>query len=94
MKVNLLVALALGVSTVLTATPAFAGTKPASAAPKKYVNCAALQHDLPHGVARIGGTDKVKGKTKAVASFAVDTAAYNANKRLDADKDGVACEKR
>ncbi|WP_433209238.1 excalibur calcium-binding domain-containing protein [Dactylosporangium sp. CS-047395] len=64
------------------------------AAPKRYVNCAALQHDFPHGVARAGATDKVARRAKPVTTFTVNQAAYDANKRLDADKDGVACERR
>ncbi|MFI5911601.1 excalibur calcium-binding domain-containing protein [Dactylosporangium sp. NPDC051541] len=82
------VAVLLGVAAALPSAPAFA------AAPKKYVNCTALQHDYPHGVARAGGTDKVKGKTKPVTTFTVNPAAYNLNKRLDGDNDGVACERR
>ena len=91
MRGKIWVALALGAAVVIPATPASAAT---TKAPKKYVNCTALQHDLPHGVARTGGTDKVKGKTKPVTTFTVNTALYNANKRLDGDNDGVACEKK
>lgn len=96
MKGRVLMAIALGAAVALPGTPAFAAAPKAPKAPvvKKYVNCTALQHDFAHGVARTGGIDKVTGKTKPVTTFAVNTAVYNANKRLDADNDGVACEKR
>ena len=68
---------------------------PAEAAAKKYANCAALNKTYKHGVARKGAQDKVKGSTKPVTNFTVNTAVYNANKaKLDRDKDGIACEKR
>ncbi|MDP9795590.1 hypothetical protein J2S43_004102 [Catenuloplanes nepalensis] len=66
-------------------------------APKKppvYKNCAAMNAAHPHGVARYGSIDKVRGKTKPVTKFKVMTAVYLANTHLDRDKDGVACEKR
>jgi hypothetical protein len=68
---------------------------PADAAARKFVNCTALHKVYKHGVARKGAKDKVSGHTKPVTNFAVNTAVYNANKKkLDRDKDGVACEKR
>ena len=83
------------VAAVLLGCAALVPSGPAqAAAPKRYVSCAALQHDYVHGVARPGGTDKVRGKTKPVTTFTVNQAAYTANKRLDADTDGVACERR
>jgi hypothetical protein len=83
-----LTVLLLGFGATLAPAPAYA------AAPKRYINCTALQHDFAHGVARAGAVDKVKGRTKPVTTFTVNPAAYNANKRLDRDKDGVACERR
>ena len=67
---------------------------PAEAAATKYKNCTALQKKYKHGVAKKGAKDKVKGSTKPVTTFTVNTPVYNANKALDRDKDGVACEKR
>jgi uncharacterized membrane protein len=68
---------------------------PAEAAAKTYKNCTALNKVYKHGVARKGAKDKVRGSTKPVTTFTVNTAVYNANKKkLDRDKDGVACEKR
>jgi hypothetical protein len=67
---------------------------PADAAAKKYANCTALHKAYKHGVGRKGAKDKVRGTTKPVTNFTVNTAVYNANKaKLDRDKDGVACEK-
>ena len=68
----------------------------AAAAPaaRKFANCAALNRVYPHGVGKSGATDKVKGKTKPVTNFTRNNAIYAANTKSDADKDGVACEKR
>jgi excalibur calcium-binding domain-containing protein len=70
---------------------------PAQAAPpkpKKFLNCADLNKIYPHGVARKGARDEVKGKTKPVTAFTVQPATYTLNKASDRDKDGIACEKR
>jgi hypothetical protein len=67
-------------------------TSPAEASAKHYKNCTALHQKYKHGVAKKGAKDKVKGSTKPVTTFKVSTSVYNANKKLDRDKDGVACE--
>lgn len=67
---------------------------PAEAAAKKFKNCTALNKTYKHGVGKKGAKDKVRGSTKPVTNFKVSTALYNANKKMDRDKDGVACEKR
>lgn len=51
-----------------------------------------MHHSYKHGVGRVGAHDHVAGKTKPVTNFHVSTAIYNANHKLDRDKDGVACE--
>lgn len=75
----------------------------AAAPAKRYPRCKALQQDYPHGVAKSGARDKVRGKTKPVKNFTVNTRVYNLNNKrdkftgeydLDRDNDGVACEKR
>ncbi|QRY62824.1 excalibur calcium-binding domain-containing protein [Gordonia sp. PDNC005] len=67
----------------------------ADAAPaKRYANCSALNKDFRHGVARPGGRDLVKGKSKPARGYAVNRAVYSKNTHLDRDKDGVACEKK
>lgn len=59
-----------------------------------FKNCTAMHKTYPHGVGRKGAKDKVRGKTKPVTTFYVNTTLYNANTRLDADHDGIACEKK
>jgi Excalibur calcium-binding domain len=65
-----------------------------TAAARVFANCTAMNKVYPHGVGRKGAKDRVSGSTKPVTTFAVNTAVYNANKKSDRDKDGVACEKR
>ena len=67
---------------------------PVTTSAKTYANCDALHKKYPHGVGKKGAKDKVSGSAKPVKNFTVSTAAYNANKKSDRDKDGVACEKR
>ncbi|MER5456575.1 excalibur calcium-binding domain-containing protein [Micromonospora sp. NPDC002389] len=83
----LVVTLALAGGTVAVVSPA-------QAAPTKFKNCTALNKKYRHGVGKKGARDKVRGRTKPVTNFKVSTAIYNANTKLDRDKDGVACEKR
>ena len=59
---------------------------------KTYANCAALNVDYPHGVARAGAVDHVTSGTP-VTNFTVNDAVYNANAGSDRDGDGIACEK-
>lgn len=65
----------------------------AATKPKVYKSCTALNKAYPKGIARKGAKDKAVGGHKAVTGFKVNTALYNANKKLDKDKDGIACEK-
>jgi hypothetical protein len=65
----------------------------ASASVPHFSNCTAMHHTYKHGVGKAGAHDKVRGHTKPVTNFKVSTAIYNANKKMDRDKDGVACEK-
>jgi hypothetical protein len=84
---------------LLVGVLAFAGTTavaatPAQAAARTYKNCTALNKVYKHGVGRKGAKDKVRGNTKKVTNFKVSNALYQANKKSDRDKDGIACEKR
>lgn len=58
-------------------------------------NCTNLQKQWKHGVGRSNAVDKTSGKK--VTNFYRNTKAYNTavahNGTLDADKDGIACEK-
>ncbi len=64
----------------------------ADAAPVKYKNCTALNAKYRHGVGLKGAKDHTTGKP--VTTFTVNNALYTANRSLDRDKDGIACEKK
>ena len=66
----------------------------APAKPPVFANCSKLNQKFPHGVGKKGAKDHVSGKSKPVKNFTVNNAIYNANRKLDRDKDGIACEKR
>jgi hypothetical protein len=55
-----------------------------------YKNCTALNKVYPGGVALPGAVNK-GGLTRYEPTF--NRALYNANKKSDRDKDGIACEK-
>ncbi|MBA8793819.1 hypothetical protein FHX74_001424 [Friedmanniella endophytica] len=94
LRTSVLTLTALAVATV----PVAVAPSQADAAGYRYKNCTALHKKYPHGVGKSGAKDRVRGKTKPVTTFKRSTKIYKAvvkaNKRLDADKDGVACEKR
>lgn len=87
---RLIVVAIVGVSTAMTVPV------PAQAATGLYANCSALHRKYPHGLGRSNATDKTSGRP--VTTFTRDTRAYNAamkaNRNLDRDNDGIACEKR
>jgi len=63
-------------------------------APKKYANCKALQKDYPSGVSRaVDVVDKGRKPGASGPLPIVNPDVYNLNKKLDRDKDGIACEK-
>jgi len=90
----------VGALTALALALPMAGalSTPAEAVSYHYKNCTALHKHFKHGVGKSGANDKVRGKTKPVTNFKKSTKIYKAaikyNRRLDADHDGVACEKR
>ena len=63
---------------------------PANAAAKVFKNCTELNKVYPGGVA-LPGAVNAGGATKKAPKY--DKALYNANKKSDRDKDGIACEK-
>ncbi|MFT4108294.1 excalibur calcium-binding domain-containing protein [Propionicimonas sp.] len=73
-------------------------TAGATAAPRlvakatKFKNCTKLHKKYRHGVGKKGATDHVSGRGKRVTNFTRNNAAYAANRHLDRDKDGIACE--
>lgn len=102
---RLLVALVLTGAAVVFAAPATAvqletdavAEQPTlnSAIPPLYKKCANLNRKYPHGLGRAKAVDKTTGER--VTTFKRSTRLYNLamsyNKRLDGDKDGIACEK-
>ena len=67
------------------------GSVPSSqAAAKVFKNCTELNKVYPGGVALPGAVNS-GGLTKKVPKY--DKALYNANKKSDRYKDGIACEK-
>ncbi|CAL4859900.1 excalibur calcium-binding domain-containing protein [Microbacterium sp. MM2322] len=62
---------------------------------KTFANCTAMHKTYKGGVAKSGVKyNKVRGKNKAFkVKPTISTALYNANKKMDRDKDGIACEK-
>ena len=88
----LLAALASGVSVAVVPVPAAAS----AAIPYLWRNCTHVHAKYPHGVGRVGAHDGTSGVP--VTTFNRSTRLYNVamryNKRLDADRDGIACEKR
>jgi hypothetical protein len=62
----------------------------ANAAEKVFKNCTELNKLYPGGVA-LPGAVNAGGETKKEPKY--DKALYNANKKSDRDKDGIACEK-
>lgn len=67
------------------------GLAPSSlAAAKVFKNCTELNKVYPGGVALPGALNS-GGTTKKEPKY--NKALYNANKKSDRDKDGIACEK-
>jgi hypothetical protein len=60
------------------------------ASAKAFKNCTELNKKYPGGVA-LPGAVNAGGTTKLTPKY--DTKLYEANKKSDRDKDGIACEK-
>jgi hypothetical protein len=62
-----------------------------------WTNCTHVHTLYPHGVGRLRAHDHTRSGTNPVTNFRRSTRLYNIgisqNSRLDADHDGVACEK-
>jgi hypothetical protein len=78
---------------VIAAPTTTIATLPPSTVPK-FANCTALNSVYPHGVGRSGAQDSVAAGSPPVTTFAVDDALYSANRSLDRDGDGIACEQK
>ncbi|WP_297619265.1 excalibur calcium-binding domain-containing protein [Nocardioides sp.] len=84
------------IACIVITAPALVLSVPAEAAvPAQWQNCAVVNNRLPHGVGRANARDHTSGTP--VTNFRRDTALYNtamrANRGLDRDGDGIACEK-
>ena len=66
------------------------GSSEARAAAKVFKNCTELNKVYPGGVALPGAVNS-GGMIRKEPRY--DKALYNANKKSDRDKDGIACEK-
>lgn len=65
-------------------------TSTAIAAPAKFKNCAALLKAYPAGIAN--SAKVINRGAGPIRTAKVSSAIYSANKSLDTDKDGIACE--
>ena len=88
-KLAAFIAALLFVGGAVVAAPA------ADAAPKTFKNCTAVNKVHAGGIARKGVKgNTAKGKVVPFKTRPVfDTALYEANKKMDRDKDGIACER-
>jgi hypothetical protein len=68
----------------------FLSSNTSQAAAKVFKNCTELNKVYPGGVALPGAINS-GGTTKKEPKY--NKALYNANKKSDRDKDGIACEK-
>lgn len=79
----------------LTLVPLSVVTSAEASIPPRWQNCTVVNDRLPHGVGRANARDRTSGTP--VTTFRRDTRLYNtamnANRGLDRDSDGVACEK-
>jgi hypothetical protein len=80
----------------LVVSPVVSAPTAQAAVPAKYKNCTALHKYYKHGVGKAGAKDRTSGKpvTNFKRSTKIYKVAIKANKGLDRDRDGIACEKR
>jgi hypothetical protein len=71
----------------------FAAIAAANASSARFANCSALNKRYPHGVGRYGAHDHTASGRDPVTNFKRSNVLYAANRGLDRDKDGIACEK-
>lgn len=74
----------------LTSISLVAVNPSSNAAMKVFKNCTELNKVYPGGVA-LPGAVNLGGKTNLTPKY--DKALYEANKKSDRDRDGIACEK-
>jgi Excalibur calcium-binding domain len=66
------------------------------AVPALWRSCTAVHTRYPHGVGRVGAHDRTSGRpvTNFLRSTKLYDTAMHYNRRLDGDRDGIACERR
>jgi len=93
MRNRLVVLVVAAVLTGLVVVGAVSGAP--SRVPYRWKNCTIVQVRYPHGLGKRYAHDHTSGTP--VTNFFRSTRLYNIamsyNKRLDADKDGIACER-
>ena len=75
---------------ILTVASLVITNSPANASNNIFKNCTALNKIYPGGVA-LPGAVNAGGETKLTPKY--NKKLYEANKKSDRDKDGIACEK-
>ncbi len=80
----------IGIAIMTLLVVGFFQNSTAQAATKIFKNCTELNKIYPGGVA-LPGAVNAGGQTKLSPKF--DKKLYEANKKSDRDKDGIACEK-
>lgn len=84
--------LLVALSTALGAALAVGPATTADAGAREFKNCAQMNKTYKHGVGKPGARDRTSGEP--VTNFKRSKKIYNANRKRDRDKDGIACEKR
>lgn len=93
MRVRRWVAGAAAVAAVVTVGGVVgAGAAEARPAPR-YRSCAQLHRVYPGGVGMPGARDRVRRGAVPVSGWVPSRAVYQANRRLDGDRDRIACER-
>jgi hypothetical protein len=83
---------AVALPTVLLLSLPVATAQAKAPAVVAYKNCTAVHAHYKGGIAKVGAKDVRKGGGHAKYKPVVSTALYNANKKSDRDRDGIACE--
>jgi hypothetical protein len=83
--------LCLSAGLLLTLSIGTVSTASAESKVKTYKNCTELNKDYKGGVAISSSTKNKGGKTKYKPYVSKEL--YEANKKSDRDKDGIACER-
>jgi hypothetical protein len=86
----------IGICLIVIVTLMLTAGAAEGATPLLYKNCTNLNKKYPHGLGKLLARDKTSGEP--VTNFKRSTRLYlvamSYNKRLDGDKDGIACEKK